>query len=168
MLQAITTSCDSIDIAFVEADLLITSCKDRRAMLDISWSTTSALQDWPITTSEGLRNLLVFDSITKLTLWKRIPNPYASSDLGRVLELLSNPKDIDGITRWQLPNLQILRIVRDELTEQEQLVNIICNRCADRESRDMYEPPEKLRSLRLESKGRIDDNNWEAMRNILG
>ncbi|KAG9031513.1 hypothetical protein FRB95_002648 [Tulasnella sp. JGI-2019a] len=166
MLREIMASCDDTDIEFDGADMIIASRKDDEWILEISSSTTSTPQDWPIATREGLRNLLGFCPMEELTLSQRELDPYASSRLGRVLELLSEPRDVDGIMRWPLPNLKILEIVQGELTEQERLVNMIRNRYADREPRETYEPPTKLQSLKLTG------SDWgsylDVMEGILG
>ncbi|KAG9031515.1 hypothetical protein FRB95_002650 [Tulasnella sp. JGI-2019a] len=58
MFQAIIDSCDYIDIAFADVRLNIIFQKSDEEMLEIRSSITSELQDWPISTSKGLRKPL--------------------------------------------------------------------------------------------------------------
>ncbi|KAG9035114.1 hypothetical protein FRB95_011981 [Tulasnella sp. JGI-2019a] len=196
VLRAIMTSCDNIDITLHGVRLVVVSSKGREKKLEIDWATASAMQDWPIATCEGLRNLLgstivippvslrictdirtlvaafILESngpIEKLTL---VHDQYASDRLSRILDLLSKPNDVDGVARWLLPNLKILDIVQDAWTEQgqgqEQLVSMIRNRYADHGPSETYEPPAKLRSLRIISKDLVRYSYWLTMEGILG
>ncbi|KAG9031514.1 hypothetical protein FRB95_002649 [Tulasnella sp. JGI-2019a] len=97
-----------------------------------------------------------------------MPDPYASNEheLGKVLELLSEPRDVDGVTRWLLPNLKILKIARGRgrLIAEERFVSMIRNRYVDHGRWDTYEPPVKLQSLYIEGVSSLRD----VMDGILG
>ncbi|KAG8996002.1 hypothetical protein FRB93_000964 [Tulasnella sp. JGI-2019a] len=165
-LRAIVASCDYTGIEFHNVHIIITSQKRDKSMLEIQTSTPSTLDDWPISMSEGLRNLLGSCSIEKLTLSQRVSDSYTPNRLGRVLELLSEPRDVDGITLWLLPNLKILEIVQGELAERERLINMVRNRYVDRERLETYKPPAKLQSLKIKGTGL--SSNWVVINGILG
>ncbi|KAG9031130.1 hypothetical protein FRB95_003104 [Tulasnella sp. JGI-2019a] len=167
-IRAIMASCDYINLRFEITDVIISSVKDFEEILAVRWSTTLMLQDLPIDTCEGLRNLIGSCPTEKLTLQQQIPDASASKKLGQVLEFLSTPRDIDGITQWPLPNLNILKIVQDEWTEQKQLVNMLCNRYGDHKPRDTNEPPPKLWTLTIATSSWINSSNRKIMEDILG
>ncbi|KAG8983447.1 hypothetical protein FRB94_008425 [Tulasnella sp. JGI-2019a] len=197
ILRAIMASCDGTEIIFHKSGLIVVSCNGTRRMLDIKLSTGEAPQDWQTAMSERLRNLLgstiVVPSlrlliymntegflstviplvggdcpIEELTLLQQGPDANIPDKLGGVFELLSKPREVDGATRWPLPNPKILRIEYDTWTEHEPLINMICNRYTDRELREACERPEKLQSLQIESGGHGDGSLYSVMCDMLG
>ncbi|KAG9036646.1 hypothetical protein FRB95_008230 [Tulasnella sp. JGI-2019a] len=136
-------------------------------VLEIHASTTAELQDLPVATSDGLRNLIGPSPMETFILSQRVRDSCASNKLGRVLELLSKPRHVDGVMRWPLLNLKVLEIGQDEWTEQERLVNMVRNRHADREPRETCEPPATLQSLRVET-SQVNHSYWVAMKGIMG
>ncbi|KAG9033648.1 hypothetical protein FRB95_014536 [Tulasnella sp. JGI-2019a] len=195
-LRAIMASCGDTEVTLHKLGLTVTSCKRRKRILIIKLSTGAAPPDWQTVMSERLRNLLgsttaipalhlqistnieeflptvsplVGSSCTieELILTQEGPDPTISDKLGRVLALLSKPREVDGVTRWPLPNLRSLIIQHDTWMEKEPLFNMVRNRYADHEPG--HERPAKLQSLRIESGSKGSDKGFPPMmRSILG
>ncbi|KAG9031510.1 hypothetical protein FRB95_002645 [Tulasnella sp. JGI-2019a] len=115
MLRAIIASCHYIQIELGDVGVTVISGEER--ILEIRSPTVLAQQNWPITITEGPRNLFGTNTVTtlihlaicmnirallplalpllesscpieELELWQRWPDKYTSDKLGEVLELL--------------------------------------------------------------------------------
>ncbi|KAG8990612.1 hypothetical protein FRB93_003159 [Tulasnella sp. JGI-2019a] len=168
MLRVIMASCDETEIMIHRFGLAVASCNERRRLLNIELSTDEAPQDGQIVVNDRLRNLLdssiaipsarllIYTDIEhflpmilplvegscpieELTLSQEGPDPNVSDKLSGALGLLSKPRGVDGVTRWPLPNLKILKIEHATWAELKPLVNMVRNRYTDCEPQETYE-----------------------------
>ncbi|KAG9008967.1 hypothetical protein FRB94_005532 [Tulasnella sp. JGI-2019a] len=106
--------------------------------------------------------------IEKLTLVQHAVDPSVSNEADILLELLSESKTVDGVTRWPLPSLKVLEIIQHTWMGQGQLVCMIRNRHTDRGPREDYELPAKLQTLQIKGRNGAGSSQLEALKSILG